>query len=232
MKKIIRLGFLKGTGNVFCKIDFENGRLSISGVEGPLKSGNCKGGCGQIDMHMREGDYLDKMESATGWDRAKIDRFLEIWKRWHLNDMRPGCVHQREIDMTREVEIVTYKLTHEAQRMRDEAVKYAAKESAAGRPVNLSEQARALVLLEDWYADRFSPPDADGLFSGCYEVKKREQKAIGWVLQSEHPDGMLSRPCPMCGYKYGNAWLREEVPADVIEWLGALPNTDIIPAWV
>ena len=28
-------------------------------------------------------------------DNAKAQRMVEIWKRWHLNDMRAGCEHQR-----------------------------------------------------------------------------------------------------------------------------------------
>ena len=34
------------------------------------------------------------------------------------------------------------------------------------------------------------------------------------------------------GYKYGHAWKREEVPADVIAFLQSLPETDKTPAWV
>ena len=30
----------------------------------------------------------------------------------------------------------------------------------------------------------------------------------------------------------GNQWKREEVPAEIIEWLFNLPNTKVEPAWV
>ena len=30
----------------------------------------------------------------------------------------------------------------------------------------------------------------------------------------------------------GTAWLREDVPAVVLDWLRALPDTDQTPAWV
>ncbi len=34
-------------------------------------------------------------------------------------------------------------------------------------------------------------------------------------------------------YSYGSAWLREEVPADVLDFLrSSLPDADITPAWV
>lgn len=72
-------------------------RLTIHGVEGPLKSGNCRGGCGQIDMHMDDG-YLSQVRFQKGWDRKMVDDLLGIWKRWHLNDMHSGCAHQRELE--------------------------------------------------------------------------------------------------------------------------------------
>ena len=36
--------------------------------------------------------------------------------------------------------------------------------------------------------------------------------------RSEHPEGLLSKPCPTCGYPYGSAWLYDPLPPDVIEW--------------
>lgn len=59
-----------------------------------------------------------------------------------------------------------------------------------------------------------------------------EVKTLGWLRPEEHPDGLLCRPCPVCGYKYGSAWKKEEVPQDVINWLFNLPDTTVQPAWV
>lgn len=33
-------------------------------------------------------------------------------------------------------------------------------------------------------------------------------------------------------YRYGSSWLKEEVPADVLEWLQSLPESAVKPAWV
>jgi hypothetical protein len=59
-----------------------------------------------------------------------------------------------------------------------------------------------------------------------------ETKTSSWVYPKEHPEGELTKPCPVCGYKYGSLWLKEEVPAEVIAFLGSLPELDMIPAWV
>jgi hypothetical protein len=52
------------------------------------------------------------------------------------------------------------------------------------------------------------------------------------LYQSEHPEGILMKPCPVCGYKYGTAWNKEELPEEVIEFLQSLPDTPIKPAWI
>lgn len=146
MHKIVRIGTRKAYGgrsySVYCEINIKDGCLSITGVEGPLPSGNCLGGCGQIVM-----DGLEMDSYAPGWDAELAQQFAKIWKRWHLNDMKVGCEHQR---------------------------------------------------------------------------------ALGWRVYDVHP----SEPCPVCGYKYGTAWLKEELPQHVIDFLAALPDADRVPAWV
>lgn len=43
-----------------------------------------------------------------------------------------------------------------------------------------------------------------------------------WVYPVEHINGLLCRPCPTCNYKYGSAWLSEELPPqvfrEILEW--------------
>lgn len=38
-------------------------------------------------------------------------------------------------------------------------------------------------------------------------------------------------PDPTTGYKYGHAWMREEIPGEVLAKLAALPDADQTPAW-
>lgn len=174
MDKTVRVG--KGEcGHVYAKIKIAEGKLTISGVEGPLKSGNARGGCGQIKL---EGitDY------APGWDHSLLTRFQEVWSRWHLNDMRAGCEHQR------------------AKKWNEIPI------------------------------DKSKPTNSYGKhFPG---QKYSSWNMVAWVTREEHPMGLLSFPCPKCGYKYGSAWLYEELPQEVVEFLGSLPETDRTPAWV
>ena len=59
--------------------------------------------------------------------------------------------------------------------------------------------------------------------------------AMGWNMLTWLPankGGLMSMPCDKCGYKFGTAWLKEDVPTDVLAWLRGLPDTDTTPAWV
>ena len=92
MNKVVRIGTGKTYGgrgySIFCKVEYKDGKLSISGVEGPTASGNALGACGQIDMHLRSEQHNIKL--APGWTRAKLAKFFEVWEQWHLNDMKAG----------------------------------------------------------------------------------------------------------------------------------------------
>lgn len=164
-KKVVRLGMVRlypsarNRVSVFCKIEFKDGRLSISGVEGPRLSGNCTGSCGQIDMHLRD----KPIDPAPGWTRGMLAQFFEVWKTWHLNDMQ------------------------------------------AGTPAQMAELAK----------HKFVP---SGGISGRY----------AWALATLRAAALAEDN----GYKYGSAWLRKEVPADVLAFLQSLPETDVKPAWV
>jgi hypothetical protein len=106
MDKIVRLGSSKTHGgrwySTFARIKItdkagKGPALSITGVEGPLSSGNALGGCGQIDMH-----NPGIVRLAPGWDNSTLAKFWDVWHRWHLNDMRSGCEHQRAMGWTYE----------------------------------------------------------------------------------------------------------------------------------
>jgi hypothetical protein len=190
----IKLSGYKTFCGVFMKIEFKDGRLSISGVVGPQASGNARGGCGQIDMDFRDSTYSkvklfphmiltktsyhtqfgneeyenkEDIRFSSGWNLSQFKKLLDVWDKWHLNDMQAGCVHQRAMGWDKE--LINPDLPAEQKNMK------------------------------------------------CWEYP---------------PIGYLTGVCPECGYKYGSAWLFEEVPADVIEWLNSLPNTDKTPAWI
>ena len=105
MNKIIRIGTIKGQYSLFCRIQLDLlDNLSITGVEGPTRSGNCYGSCGQIVMHEWE-----IVKYAPGWSRELEQEFRAVWDRWHLNDRRAGTLAQEKHLMTIKDEFPGYE---------------------------------------------------------------------------------------------------------------------------
>jgi hypothetical protein len=92
-ERIFRIGTARTYGgraySVYVKAEWDGHRLSISGVEGPMPSGNCFGGCGQIDMY----DW-NIVHYAPGWGPRLEVRLRQIWSAYHLNDMHAGTEAQ------------------------------------------------------------------------------------------------------------------------------------------
>lgn len=227
-------GSRKKEVQVFCKIVFDNGRLSITGVVGPTSNGNCCG-AGQCTEEIRTGTPTKE------WTKEMLEKFCDIWYEWHLNDMRPYCKHMKQMGWDKEamesVEIKTYTLNSEGMRKKKEA------------------EARALKCLHQH--EGFFPtwdeticstlPYEQKIYNGSgvdrpeyYNFKEKnclghsniEYKIRGHINYSENELGLLGSKCPICGYKYGHGWLKEEIPQDVIDFLTNLPKSNKVPAWI
>lgn len=77
---------------VFVKVEYRGGRLSITGVVGPRANGDAWGSCGQIVETLARKDFKP---APGGFWMLHVKHLRETWARWHLNDMRAGCAHQR-----------------------------------------------------------------------------------------------------------------------------------------
>lgn len=158
--------------DVTVEIDWDGKRLSLMGTAKRRGARDIDQG-GQMQDTIRDMDLSELL--IPGSER---DRLVETWERWHLNDMRPGCEHQRA-------------------------------EGWGDRPIDPDKPTRA-------YGRHFEGQSHDSW------------NLLGWVRPDEHPDGLLTRPCPTCGYRYGTAWLHEDVPADVLDWLRRFPLVEAI----
>jgi hypothetical protein len=209
MKKVINPGLADlGTprkANVYIEIGFENGKLSLSGVEGPTVSGNARGGCGQIEMSMDD-DYINSMTFNDGWDKTTFKRMLNAWRAWHLNDMNAGCEHQRALGW-------------------DKILLDDSKPKTQDNMAHWTYPSRSIIEQIIYSAYRkINNKKARKLIKNTFKVD---------VWRDEgHPKGAMTKPCPECGYKYGSAWLHEDVPQEVIDFLFSLPETQNTPAWV
>lgn len=222
--------------NAYAEIEWDGKRLSIHGVVGPMSNGDCSGGAGQCTDAIRAGTPIE------GWNREMLDKFCDIWDRWHLNDMSPCCEHQRKLGWLEEagqkITLYHYRLTRAASDAKHEAEKAAVEALRKGESFTPTADQSFFASLP-YSLDIYEAPKEE--LVPHYEPKKplyagdtgaSEQRIRGWVRFDESELGILCKPCPVCGYKYGTAWQLEEVPQDVIEWLFHLPDTKNVPAWV
>jgi hypothetical protein len=221
---------------VICEIEYDGSNLSITGSH--------DGGGGQIQHTMREIPE-EKRVYSPGWTSDLVTQFLDTWDRWHLNDMRAGCKHQRkDWDSKKTIRLVRVEVNPwriQTEHARNEAKAYmAARKRDKKDPGPLGPHHVRLLLKNGWpiqfflddvfkAADRgevYKAKEGSGeesLFKAGVVKITTEAKTAGWVYPSEHPDGVLMKPCPVCGYKYGSAWLKEDVPPDVLSFLDSLP---------
>ena len=197
---------------VWVNITWDGRGLRFSGIEGPMYNGDAVGSCGQIQLPAPH--HVERSQH--------YERIGELWRAWHMNDMVPGCAHQRAAGWGEgEAEVVTYRLTSEAIKERGRLNRRTTAELMETGRAELDDDERALLALPYTLT---GAPNADGPEAGRYEVERREMKRLGWVRPDEHPEGVLGKPCPECGYQYGTAWLRVDVPVQVLQELEALPD--------
>lgn len=154
------------------KCDYSNnGRKAyLAEVEWELKDGRFSASAGIWNTKHTDyiscGQMLNDLIKYFPHDQ-KLRRIVKVWERWHLNDMKAACVHQRAYEWDK-------------------------------RPINPDKPTNT-------YGKHFPGQRTDSW------------NMLGWVSPQEHPEGLLGKPCSWCGYKYGTAWLKEEIPQNVID---------------
>lgn len=158
------------------------------------------------------GQCLDTIAEYV--DNPVFREIHELWKLYHLNNMHSECIHQAEQGWKelckKKVSLYSFSMKGEvftAQRRLERTV---VNRAIAGEPANLTEEERKILCLKAGINSHTKDLPED--IAQYYAHKKTEEKTLGWLRESEHPEGLLARPCPVCGYKYGTAWNFFEIP--------------------
>ncbi len=262
--KIIRIGDIftgKKHVPVFCKIEWKDTKLSISGVIHPMKDGGAYS-AGQISMNFQRRGQEDrtdlvspsKITFASFWDTKTWLDFLDVWHEYHLNDLQAGCEHQRaekwgekKITLVK-VESQTWKAVSNPiynQLKRDFAIVESHFKEGTKIPLQVKMSLDPSIHAPWRIFQKCLESAKEGVvFKPTNESEKTwigtnapikitaKEKSANWVFEKEHPEGVLCKPCPICGYKYGSAWLKKEVPESVLEFLKSLPDADKQPVWI
>lgn len=191
----------------------ENGkkRFSVSAMVWNVLRSNC----------IRGGQCLDTI--APYMDNPIFSEIFRLWKAYHLNDMHPECEHQHAAGWdklaSKKVTLYHWRMTRAAITEQDNAKKAALSALTAGETFTPTTEQTFFAGLSYFLTTWTETPPAE--LAKYYEPKKplypgdighTEAKALGLLKESEHPDGLLSKACPVCGYKYGTSWVYFPIP--------------------
>lgn len=208
----------------FGKVDYEEtgSRKNLVTVTMEYKEDGdkkCLSICGDI-WNARHSDIVaggQCLDTIAEYIKTPLFRELHrLWKLYHLNDMHPECEHQHAAGWAdkagEKVNIYEYTLTIEAIRAQDKIKKAVLEAAVKGEPVELPAADRLLLALN--YSHKTHAETLPAEIANFCKLKNTEVKTLGWLRESEHPQGLLCRPCPVCGYKYGSAWKYFPIPAE------------------
>lgn len=147
---------------------------------------------------------------------------LRLWKLYHLNDMHPECEHQRAAGWLERagesVKIYTYTTTTEVYTEQREIKNLALSALKRGETVKLNDHQIFMLTLESTIKTHEAElPEKLAKYyklGDCLNRSGVETKTLGWLHPDEHPAGILGKPCPVCGYKYGTAWKYAPIPEE------------------
>lgn len=160
------------------------------------------------------GQCLDHIAQYIDDEQFKI--IYRLWKLYHLNDMHAECEHQAadgwlEKAKTK-VNIYTFNMTTEAIVAQHKLEREILDDAKVGKAYYTKAEQQTLLGLE--YTIKSHEENLPNGIAQFYKLTNVERKALGWLSQKDHPDGLLGRPCPTCGYEYGTKWLYRPIPAE------------------
>lgn len=143
-------------------------------------------------------------------------QILRLWNLYHLNDMHPECEHQAAAGWREKAaeKVTLYKFTMTTEAITEQNRTKSAVLRAAqdGETLRLSKEKRLVLGLD--YSITSHSETLPETIAQYYKLKSTETKAIGWLRESEHPNGILCKPCPVCGYAYGSKWVYFPIPEE------------------
>ncbi|WP_195395330.1 hypothetical protein [Holdemania sp. 1001302B_160321_E10] len=154
-----------------------------------------------------------------------FSEIFRLWKAYHLNDMHPECEHQHAAGWHKlagkKVTLYHWRMTQEAMKEQRDAEKAALVALKLGETFNPTIDQKFFANLE--YSLTTWTEMLPAELAKYYEPKKplyagdkghTETKSLGWLHESEHPDGILAKACPVCGYTYGSEWKYFPIPEE------------------
>lgn len=188
---------------------------------------------------IRSGQCLDTIHEYI--HTLLFEEIYDLWKRYHLNGMCPYCEHQKQLGWDKlsrkQATLYHWRLDPRVSRRQRKLEETALTSLKHGNSVTFNFEQIQLANLE--YEIVTTESELPESLARYYVPRKplyqgdsrdhEEIKTLGWLRPSQHPDGLLTKPCPVCGYKYGTAWLHEEIPEqDEVRIISLIMNGKVL----
>lgn len=165
------------------------------------------------------GQCLDELNKYLKGDET-FDKIYRLWKLYHLNDMHAECEHQRELgwEEIAEEQIYLYhwSLNIETIRQQDDIKKLALNAVKKGETFTPTKEQSWSYNLDYRITTEIDelPEELKQYYKSSEGIccEHVETKNASSVYEKDHSKGILCKPCPVCGYKYGSSWLYEPIP--------------------
>lgn len=157
--------------------------------------------------NVASGQCLDVVLEYYG-DNPLVAEICDLWEKYHLNDMNPDCEHGiNEKLADKKITVNTYHQTIETITKINDINDKIKQQILEDGVATVSPVERLLLSLPYERTDNI-PPN----LLPYYKLVKTDTRSARWVPYTEHPDGVLGKPCPICGYKYGTQWNYRPIP--------------------
>ena len=161
-------------------------------------------------------EFVENVESKE--DKEKLLLIYRLWENYHLNDMHADCEHAiNEADASKELTIYEYSFKSNFSKLKDK-IDLIKSNKYLRDNIKLNKTIR-MILNTGWsFKSETKHCNLPKILRKFYKLSKKEVKTAGWVSYDKHtPHGILTKPCPVCGYKYGTAWKYRPIPKEDLE---------------
>lgn len=169
----------------------------------------------------------DFVKTLEGESKDELNAIYELWKKYHLNDMHADCEHDIHGKVESEkITLYTYSFKGFYSEL-DDKLKLIENNSLLRSNIKLPNYLKAVKNNYRYsFTSEYSLSHFPRKIRKLYKLDKTETKTRGWVHYDEKwtPSGVLCKPCPVCGYKYGTAWIYRPIPNNDLERIYELMN--------
>ena len=147
-------------------------------------------------------------------NNKKYLEILDLWKKYHLNDMNAWCECEHEENASEKIKLYKMRYNTEGKRLskiRDLGI---FKEF-----IEVTEEGKKNIPIALYELQESKIFNETGI----------EEKTRGWITYNPvlSPDGLLGKECKKCGAKYGHAWYFHPIPENDLKRIKNLFESEI-----